>query len=138
MRAALLLVGCILLLPSRVEAQAEDPWFGQDKLLHFSASAALAMGGYGLGLALFDCEEPRLLLGGGIALGAGIAKELYDLGGAGHASFRDLAWDVLGTAVGLLLSWAFDYLFLPRGCDEEPAPAPPGSSLLGVPVSLNP
>src|SRR5690606_34065861 len=106
-------------------AQDEDPWLGRDKLLHFGVSVGIALGGYGLGVPLFDCEPPRFALGGGLALGLGIGKELWDLAGDGDASWRDLAWDVLGTAVGLLVAWGLDRSFLPRRCEPEERAAGP-------------
>ena len=104
----------LLCLPAIARAD-DDPWFGRDKLLHFGASATLAAGGYALGAAFFDEVPPRLATGAGIALGAGIAKEVADLAGAGHASWRDLAWDVVGTGAGLLLAWGADELFFAPG-----------------------
>ena len=106
-------------------AQERDPWWGRDKALHFGVSAGLAVGGYATGLALFDCEVPRLVLGGSVALGAGIAKELWDLAGGGDASWKDFTWDVIGTAVGLLVSLGLDLLLLERRCDPEEARAGP-------------
>lgn len=93
---------------------ADDPWFGRDKALHFGASAVIAGGGYG-GSALFsEDERVRLAVGGGLALGAGIAKELWDLSGRGNASLKDLTWDAAGTATGLLVAWGLDRLFFSR------------------------
>ncbi len=108
----------------RAHAQDEDAWLGRDKLLHFGVSAGLAVAGYGLGVALFDCEPPRLGLGGGLALGLGIGKELWDLAGEGDASWRDLVWDVLGTAVGLFVAWGLDRLLLARRCEAEARAGP--------------
>lgn len=119
-----LVLGAIL-CTSVAQAQDGDRWWGRDKALHFGVSAGLAVGGYAAGLALFDCEVPRLVLGGSVALTAGIAKELWDLGGGGDASLRDLTWDVIGTAVGLLVSWGLDLLLLPRRCDVAGARASP-------------
>jgi putative lipoprotein len=45
-----------------------------------------------------------------LGLGAGIAKELVDLGGAGDPSWRDLTWDVLGTVTGVLVASAIDWV----------------------------
>ena len=48
-------------------------------------------------------------MGGGLALSAGIAKELWDLSGHGDASWRDLTWDVVGTVTGLAVAAAIDW-----------------------------
>lgn len=120
--AGVLIVGLTAASPAR--AQTEDPWLGRDKALHFGVSAALAGAGYALGIALFDCELPRLVLGGSVALGLGVGKELWDLAGDGDASWRDLVWDVIGTAVGLALGWAVDRLLSERRCGTEARAGP--------------
>jgi putative lipoprotein len=112
-----------LALPARAMAQAVDPWFGPDKALHFGISAGLAAGGYGLGSALQGSVPDRLLLGAGVALAGGVGKELMDLAIAGQPSWRDLAWDAMGTATGLLVAWTIDELLAPRP-RRPPPPAP--------------
>ncbi len=88
----------------------EDPWWGEDKALHFSFSAAIAAGGYGLAVPFTEERWHRALFGGGLAISAGAAKEAYDATGAGSPSYRDFTWDVVGAATGvglaLLLDWA--------------------------------
>jgi len=95
---------------ARAQAADPDPWFGPDKALHFGASATIAAGGYGLG-ALWQpsSEGQRLVVGGAAGLAAGVGKELWDLTtGLGDPSWKDLAWDAAGTAVGLAVAWAVD------------------------------
>ncbi|WP_437912764.1 hypothetical protein WME73_37890 [Sorangium sp. So ce302] len=93
--------------------RAADPWFGDDKMRHFCASIALAGGGYALGaLATSDLRQ-RLALGAAVALGAGLAKEVYDAAGHGTPSVRDVVWDALGTSAGLGLSLWFDLAATP-------------------------
>ena len=94
--------------PLSARAVDPDPWFGADKWQHFGVSAALAAGGYGAGAAWQLSTRDRWLLGGGVALAAGVGKELWDLSGAGTASWRDLTWDVAGLATGLLAAWLID------------------------------
>lgn len=111
----------VLLLSGAASAQ-EDPWFGPDKAKHFGASAVIAVGGYSLGAAVFEERTSALALGGGLALSAGVGKELYDATGHGMASERDLVWDVAGTVTGLGVAWLFDLLV--RGdLDESQEPA---------------
>lgn len=101
-----------------------DPWLGPDKALHFGVSAAIAGGGYALAAPFFDDYGARAGLGAGLALSAGMTKEALDAAGFGRPSWRDVAWDVLGTAVGIGISLTIDYCV--RG--DGPAPAPAGSA----------
>ena len=43
------------------------------------------------------------------ALALGVGKELYDLGGHGTASGRDLLWDGVGALVGALIGLGLDW-----------------------------
>lgn len=121
---------CLLLVVPAPALAADDPWFGRDKWLHFGASTALAAGGYALGATIWDEPEPALAVGAAVALGAGIGKELLDLAGMGHPSWRDLAWDVAGTGVGLLLAWAIHSAVTP----DEGRPVTVGA---GRPLGLS-
>jgi putative lipoprotein len=106
---------------ARAETADTDPWWGRDKLLHFSASASLAVVGYA-GTSMGTESRPARAAGGAaLAIGAGVAKELWDLDGHGDASWRDLTWDLIGAATGVLISLAVDWsihrLFRPpAGC----------------------
>lgn len=103
--------GVVLALAPTVaaaQAPADDPWFGRDKALHFGASALLAGGGYGVAALLTDSRPVRAGVGAATALTAGIAKELFDLAGFGHPSWRDFTWDVIGAACGVLVSFVLD------------------------------
>jgi putative lipoprotein len=97
-------------------ARAGDDWFGRDKALHFGASFALAGAAYA-GAAALD-REPRapavvpLGIGAMVALGAGVAKEMHDRTSGGDPSLRDLTWDGIGTATGLLTAWLIDHYLL--------------------------
>lgn len=112
-RAAALVLGASALLTSTpstpARAEDPDPWFGRDKALHFGASALLAGGGYAGASLATDDTRVRLAVGGGLALSAGVAKELWDLAGHGDPSWRDLTWDVVGTATGLAVAAAIDW-----------------------------
>ena len=89
-----------------------DPWFGRDKALHFGATFTLASGGYAGTALLSERQSVRVAAGAGLAMTAGIGKEIYDRYAGGDASFRDLTWDVVGTATGVLVAWLLDrYVF---------------------------
>lgn len=114
-----------------------DPWFGKDKALHFAASSAIAAGGYAVGAVLFDARGHALIFGGAAAAAAGIGKEVLDATGSGDPSWRDLAWDGIGTVTGLAVAWGIDLLV--RGVSKRhpafeapavtPAVTPDGASL---------
>jgi putative lipoprotein len=88
----------------------DDPWLGQDKLLHYSVSAGIAGSGYVAGALIFDTRAHALAVGAGAAALAGVGKELADLAGLGNASFKDLAWDGLGMVTGLAVAFGIDLL----------------------------
>jgi putative lipoprotein len=102
---------------SAARAADPDPWFGRDKLLHFSAAGSLAVVGYANAAMWTESRPARAVAGGALAVSAGVAKELWDLDGHGDASWRDLGWDLLGAATGVLVSagvdWAVNRIFHP-------------------------
>jgi len=102
-----------------------DPWWGRDKALHLGVSATLSAGFYGIGAAFLDAPEERALFGGGVALGLGGLKELYDFAsGDGDPSWRDFTWNVVGVAAGLVLSITIDLLVRALRASESGATAP--------------
>jgi putative lipoprotein len=120
---------------SHANAADPDPWLAKDKALHFGVSAAIAGGSYVPAAALFEARGHALLVAGGVALAAGVGKEVLDFTGYGTPSWKDLTADVAGTIVGLALAWSIDLLV--RGVsDEHPlfrapnaprAPSPPAA-----------
>jgi putative lipoprotein len=105
------MAGVALLFASRAHAQQQDtdPWFGPDKVLHFEASASIAIVVYAAASFKTDDRPTRAAAAATIALGAGLAKEAWDLTGHGDASWRDLTWDVIGTTTGVLVAYAIDW-----------------------------
>lgn len=91
-----------------------DPWFGPDKALHFSVSAALAAGGYAASSPWLESRTERAVAGSAFSLTLGAGKELWDLAGHGDPSWRDFTWDVVGTAVGVALAVGIDALASPK------------------------
>lgn len=90
----------------------DDPWLAPDKTLHFSLSAGLAVGAYAAATFVTDDQRLRFVLASGVALAAGAAKELADLAGLGHPSWRDFAWDLIGTFTGALTALLLDHLLV--------------------------
>jgi len=91
--------------------QTDDAWFGRDKALHFGASAAITMIGYAGASAASDHRPTRRAAAVLLGLTAGVTKEVWDAFGAGDASWRDLAWDVIGTATGVAIAAGIDWLY---------------------------
>lgn len=111
--AAALPVALMVLAPAEAHAQgpASDPWFGPDKALHFALSGAIAGAGYGTTAIFSESIPTRIAFGAGLAVTAGAGKELLDLAGYGDPSWKDFAWDLAGTAVGVGIAVTFDIAF---------------------------
>jgi putative lipoprotein len=110
--AVALALAVFLMAQPPAQAADADPWFGRDKAMHLSVSFALAGTSYATAAGVSKRTSVRVMSGAGIALSAGIAKELYDQSSRGDASWHDLTWDAIGTATGTLVAWLVDrYLF---------------------------
>jgi len=82
---------------------SEDPWFGRDKLLHFTASAAIQCATHAV-LRANGNDYGGASRGAALAtLTVGISKELWDRQRGGDASLRDLAWDAAGGVSGAVV-----------------------------------
>ena len=119
-------------------ADDADPWISRDKAFHFDVSAGIAAAGYGVSAAwLVDARWKALAIGGGVALAAGAGKEIVDATGlfGGDPSWKDFAWDALGTAVGLAIAWGVDLLL--GGVDSaRPALGSPRAEVAAAKVGL--
>ncbi|MRG95222.1 hypothetical protein [Polyangium spumosum] len=123
---AIVLAVILAALPVRADPPPDpDPFFGRDKALHFGFSAALAGGAYGAS-ALYglDGRANRVAVGMAVAIGAGYSKEILDACGFGTPSWRDFAWDLMGTAVGIGVSLALDYALSPSPAAKSGSMAP--------------
>jgi len=81
-----------------------DPWFSQDKFLHFSACAAIS----GITYHFYVCrlkKDKKLGKVYSISITAliGIGKEIYDKKKKGHFSWKDMFWNGVGLTAGYLL-----------------------------------
>ena len=114
-------VASLMLVTSSVWATERDPdpWFAKDKALHASVSGVIASGSYAVGTLIFDARGHALLAAGALTLTIGAGKELADLAGLGDPSWKDFAWDAIGTAVGLALAWTADLVIRGTG-DRHP------------------
>jgi uncharacterized protein YfiM (DUF2279 family) len=101
---------------ARAADPASDP-FARDKLLHASISAILAGGTYALATTQLTARYQALLVGAGVSLAIGAAKEGIDALGFGDPSWGDFAADAVGTALGLAVVYALDVAA--RGATRE-------------------
>lgn len=80
----------------------------RDAVRHAGSSASIQFMGYG-GLRVLSVHKREAVITSvGVALLAGIGKELRDRAGHGDASVRDLVWDVVGIGFGVALSQVAD------------------------------
>ncbi len=97
--------------PTRVssapEASAANPLLGEDKLRHLGMAFAVTQVAFGvtrLGLSA-DHARPTAI---GLAAVASIGKELYDVRRGRRFDALDLAWDIVGIALGAVLIHQID------------------------------
>lgn len=93
---------------SAVVLTGQDRWLAEDKARHGLASLLLAGALGHVARRQWDVRPPEAkVMGCGVVLGLGVAKELWDRGRPGHqASFKDLAADAAGALLGAwALSW---------------------------------
>ena len=105
-----IVVALLALAPKPARAESSGA-LGADKPLHLAVGGAVAMFGYALAAQILDGPGPRSAIGGGLALAAGVGKEVWDLLGEGTAEWLDLAFGVLGAGLGLLVAVAVDLAF---------------------------
>lgn len=93
---------------------AEDDFLGRDKFYHAMGSMVLAQTGYAVTMRLQDGDGSALPLtvGFAAAMVPGIAKEIWDFTRPDSTcSAKDLAWDAIGTTVGLVIAQGLYLLF---------------------------
>lgn len=101
----------IIFVSTSAFAQNDDPWLSPDKGLHFAVSAGIASAGYA-GAAIFTRDVHwKFAIGLALSLAAATGKEMLDAFRPGSdSSYKDLAFDALGIATGLAVSWLVDFL----------------------------
>jgi putative lipoprotein len=110
-----LLVALAPFVSKESRAENEDDWFARDKFDHFVVSATLASETYLVAGAHVRARGWALVIAGSATLAIGEGWDLVRHGS--HPSWRDLAWDVIGTSAGLGVAWVLDLAI--RGVDEE-------------------
>ena len=93
--------GAVPVVPAgpRATGAAADRWLAEDKVQHFAASFAATVMAYGGARFVVD-PGPARAAAAGVAVLLGVGKEALDAGRGGPFSFKDLAWDVAGVALG--------------------------------------
>jgi putative lipoprotein len=97
-------------------AAADGPIVARDKVDHLVVSTAISTETYVIAVNHVPARWQALAIGAGVSLAAGAGKEAWDALGHGDPSWGDFAWDVAGTATGLVLAWGLDLLL--RGVDD--------------------
>ena len=82
---------------------APDGWLGEDKLRHFFTAAFVQSMGYGTMRAAGAGHAVALTAASAATAGVSVGKEVWDAGGRGSASARDLAWDAAGAGAASVL-----------------------------------
>jgi putative lipoprotein len=99
----------VALLLALVGPARADDWFGRDKDLHAAASAVIAAGSYGAVTPWIEAPAGRAAVAASVAISVGAAKEAWDAAGHGDPSWKDFAWDVAGTIVGVGVALLIDH-----------------------------
>lgn len=95
---------------------ASDNFVSIDKQYHFVGGAIFAMPGYFLGLDLYDGDRTKAIWTGvGVGTGAGLMKELTDIGKTGFST-DDLMWTFVGAAVS---TWITDKIHYPNYIERK-------------------
>jgi putative lipoprotein len=82
---------------------ARDPWFGRDKLLHFTASALIQGAAHAAFRARSASYAQASWGAAAVTATAGVGKELWDRHEERDFSLRDLAWDGIGGVSGAIV-----------------------------------
>ena len=121
-----LVVSGISMLCVAPSARADDdPWIARDKAQHFDVSMGIAAAGYALSTwKLTDSRGVALAIAGSVTLAIGAGKEGVDALGFGSPSWKDFAWDAIGTVAGLAIAWGVDLLLGGVGAEHPAFSAP--------------
>jgi uncharacterized protein YfiM (DUF2279 family) len=93
-----------LVIMPEMRKQINDPWFAQDKLLHFSAGFAIPGLTYHFYVCRLERDEDRgKVYAVSLTALLALSKELYDKKTKGHFSWKDLTWSGIGLTLGYFL-----------------------------------
>jgi len=104
---------CCALGPMKAQAQS-DAWWGKDKQKHLLVSLSVSAATY-VWLGHSGVESSlRMGVTTLLVLSAGALKEARDAMGYGHPSWKDMTWNVIGTAVGLVVAYVVERWLWPQ------------------------
>ena len=82
-----------------------DPFFGRDKLYHFTASGVIGAGTTMASSLNGILDRDAALIGISVAMSFGSGKECYDMNVKGTFwSWKDMFWDLMGGVTGSYLA----------------------------------
>ena len=86
-----------------------DPWFGKDKLYHFTVAGVIGAGTSAVACNNGASEQEAPMIGLSVVLGLGTGKELYDKY-IQHTywSWKDMFWNVIGGTLGGIIGSRYD------------------------------
>jgi putative lipoprotein len=86
----------------------KDPWVSTDKIGHFCASGLIAGAATAAAHAEGGNADEAFLVGMGVTLSIGLAKEIYDGHFHNRWSWKDIMWNVLGGLAGYFAARAIE------------------------------
>ena len=92
----------ILLLNTNLNAQSLDLYTFDDKQLHMGATYVISSFTTAYVFKKTQNKRKAMLLGFGVGMGVGIAKELWDIE-HGNCEYGDLVADFIGSTLGCLV-----------------------------------
>ena len=83
--------------------QPLDAWFAEDKMRHLAMAFAATTFAHAAGRAAGMDAGSATAAGAAAAVAASVGKEIFDRRAGGIFSVRDLVWDAVGIALGVLM-----------------------------------
>jgi putative lipoprotein len=81
----------------------QDPWFGRDKLMHVTASALIQSAAHSAFRWRGASYQRASWAAAAVTATSGVGKELWDRHRKRDFSYRDLAWDGIGSATAAVV-----------------------------------
>jgi uncharacterized protein YfiM (DUF2279 family) len=82
-----------------------DRWFSVDKAKHFFTAAFVQSVSFGASRTVGLSHSGSLVVATAVTATVSVGKEIYDRGGRGTVSAKDLVWDAAGMVAASELLW---------------------------------